>query len=74
MNKYGIILISAFAGGLAYHLFLKKKGAFENTGKEDNYQIVREENRMALHKYLDKLTDGEVDEKEIEDKVIKIIQ
>lgn len=71
MNKYGLIIISALAGGLAYHIFLKKKGVFENT---DNSLLIREENRMALHKYLDKLTDGEVDEKEIEDKVIKIIQ
>tara|TARA_R110001592_G_scaffold29277_5_gene106325 strand:+ start:823 stop:1038 length:216 start_codon:yes stop_codon:yes gene_type:complete len=71
MNKYTIILISTLAGATIYHFYLKRKGLFDTQKKAE---LMKDDNRIALHKYLDKITDGEVDEKEIEDKVYKIIQ
>ena len=71
MGKTGIAIIAAVTGGLIYHFYLKRKGLFDTHRQSE---LMKDESRISFHQYLDKLTDGEVDEKEIEDRVYKIIQ
>lgn len=71
MNKLGPVILGALIGATIYHIIQKRRGVFDTASK---IEMMKDDSRIALHKYLDKLTEGAVDEKEIEDRVNKIIQ
>lgn len=62
--------IAAAAGAFLYHHIQKRRGVLK-THKQ--VEEMKDDYRLTLHGWIEKLTGGEVDETEIEDRVYTII-